>query len=485
MSPQRILPVLLLAGFSLYGLWFVPTAWSVRSSSTRPAAAVQSPSDVVAPERPGAAANPADVAAPAESAENAVHTVSQTPVAAQLAEERAPPTRVLPEAPSECDGTRTKPASAHVGSFNGVQWLELLPKEAELESKEMSVSAWVKWDGPESGEVASMQTLVASKASGCDANEEHYGLALFVNEWNTNSGQLYLSWGNAQSGCEELASAPNSLPPDTWAHVAAVLGGGAARLYINGVLAADTAQPALGRKRMVGALSAAGSGRPLPLRRPLRVGAHADKTHPLSGMLDELEVWHEALDAAAIRRLLCGGKAATELHARALVHLSFEARATPPETGVGLEPLADGREQRVGLRVGSGMQAPSRLKLKEASTKHRKKIKMGSVDDAPSRNVPKGEWPLEWVTAEEWTGREKPTAEAINASDALALVRREHVRNVFKRAWRSYEKYAWGMDELKPMSNRSHNWLGLGATLVDCLDNLWIFGTKEEFEPQP
>ena len=54
-------------------------------------------------------------------------------------------------------------------------------------------------------------------------------------------------------------------------------------------------------------------------------------------------------------------------------------------------------------------------------------------------------------------------------------------RNVFKRAWRSYEKYAWGMDELKPMSNRSHNWLGLGATLVDCLDNLWIFGMKGEF----
>ena len=194
MSPQRILPVLLLAGFSLYGLWFVPTAWSVRSSSTRQAAAgsaVQSPPDLVAPERPAAAANP--VNAPVKSAEDAVHTVSYTPVAAQPAEERAPPTRVLPEAPSECDGTRTKPASAHVGGFNGVEWLELLPKEAELESREMSVSAWVFWDAPQGGEVASMQTLVASKASGCDANEEHYGLALFVNEWNTNSGQLYLS----------------------------------------------------------------------------------------------------------------------------------------------------------------------------------------------------------------------------------------------------------------------------------------------------
>ena len=57
------------------------------------------------------------------------------------------------------------------------------------------------------------------------------------------------------------------------------------------------------------------------------MGAHADQTHPLNGMLDELEVWHEALDAAAIRRLLCGGEHAAELHARALVRLSWEARA--------------------------------------------------------------------------------------------------------------------------------------------------------------
>ena len=93
------------------------------------------------------------------------------------------------------------------------------------------------------------------------------------------------------------------------------------------------------------------------------------------------------------------------------------------------------------------MQAPSRLRLKESSAKHRKKLRAGAsgaADDAPARDVPKGEWPLEWVTAEEWTNRERPTAAQINASDALALVRREHVRNVFKRAWRSYEKYAWG-----------------------------------------
>ncbi|KAL3929833.1 MAG: hypothetical protein SGPRY_001792 [Prymnesium sp.] len=50
-----------------------------------------------------------------------------------------------------------------------------------------------------------------------------------------------------------------------------------------------------------------------------------------------------------------------------------------------------------------------------------------------------------------------------------------------KRAWDAYREHAFGADEIQPLSNRSHNWLYLGATLVDCLDNLWIMGLKEEF----
>jgi mannosyl-oligosaccharide alpha-1,2-mannosidase len=50
-----------------------------------------------------------------------------------------------------------------------------------------------------------------------------------------------------------------------------------------------------------------------------------------------------------------------------------------------------------------------------------------------------------------------------------------------RRAWNAYRTYAWGADELKPVSNRSHDWLRLGATMVDCLDNLWIMGLKKEF----
>jgi hypothetical protein len=39
-------------------------------------------------------------------------------------------------------------------------------------------------------------------------------------------------------------------------------------------------------------------------------------------------------------------------------------------------------------------------------------------------------------------------------SDKLARIRREHVREGMEHAWNGYKEYAWGSDELKPISNR-------------------------------
>ena len=50
-------------------------------------------------------------------------------------------------------------------------------------------------------------------------------------------------------------------------------------------------------------------------------------------------------------------------------------------------------------------------------------------------------------------------------------------------AWSNYKKYAFGKDELLPRSKRGHdNWGGMGTTLVDSLDTLWLMGMKEEFQ---
>jgi len=68
------------------------------------------------------------------------------------------------------------------------------------------------------------------------------------------------------------------------------------------------------------------------------------------------------------------------------------------------------------------------------------------------------------------------------AVDDLARVRRHHIRNAMKHAWEGYRKYAWGNDELHPQSNQGqNNWGGMGTTLVDSLDTLWLMGMKKEF----
>ncbi|VBB25261.1 unnamed protein product [Acanthocheilonema viteae] len=65
--------------------------------------------------------------------------------------------------------------------------------------------------------------------------------------------------------------------------------------------------------------------------------------------------------------------------------------------------------------------------------------------------------------------------------------RRQFIINMTKFAWENYRKYAWGFNELKPLSRSEHSASvfgsgKLGATIVDALDTLYIMGLKEEYE---
>ncbi|CCA71679.1 related to alpha-mannosidase [Serendipita indica DSM 11827] len=61
--------------------------------------------------------------------------------------------------------------------------------------------------------------------------------------------------------------------------------------------------------------------------------------------------------------------------------------------------------------------------------------------------------------------------------------RRETVREAFQHAYGAYERYAFGRDELKPLSNRTQNNLnGWGLTIVDSLDTMLLMGFDKEFE---
>lgn len=58
---------------------------------------------------------------------------------------------------------------------------------------------------------------------------------------------------------------------------------------------------------------------------------------------------------------------------------------------------------------------------------------------------------------------------------------------MMRHAWDNYVRYAWGKNELRPVSRRSHGAsifgsASLGATIVDGLDTLFIMGLDEEFK---
>ncbi|XP_077005070.1 endoplasmic reticulum mannosyl-oligosaccharide 1,2-alpha-mannosidase isoform X1 [Tamandua tetradactyla] len=60
--------------------------------------------------------------------------------------------------------------------------------------------------------------------------------------------------------------------------------------------------------------------------------------------------------------------------------------------------------------------------------------------------------------------------------------RQQAVISAFLHAWKGYRKFAWGHDELKPLSRSFNEWFGLGLTLIDALDTMWILGLEKEFE---
>lgn len=58
------------------------------------------------------------------------------------------------------------------------------------------------------------------------------------------------------------------------------------------------------------------------------------------------------------------------------------------------------------------------------------------------------------------------------------------VREELLYSWHAYEQYAWGHDELKPLSKQPRDWYGqsLLMTPVDSLDTLILLGCKDEAE---
>ena len=70
----------------------------------------------------------------------------------------------------------------------------------------------------------------------------------------------------------------------------------------------------------------------------------------------------------------------------------------------------------------------------------------------------------------------------LTANKGEIASRKDAVREVFQRCWKSYKDRAWTKDELAPISGGPKDTFGSwGATLVDSLDTLWIMDLKQDF----
>ncbi|XP_047274731.1 mannosyl-oligosaccharide 1,2-alpha-mannosidase IA isoform X3 [Homo sapiens] len=95
-------------------------------------------------------------------------------------------------------------------------------------------------------------------------------------------------------------------------------------------------------------------------------------------------------------------------------------------------------------------------------------------DKAPFRGLP----PVDFVPPIGVESREP--------ADAAIREKRAKIKEMMKHAWNNYKGYAWGLNELKPISKGGHSSSLFGnikgATIVDALDTLFIMEMKHEFE---
>ncbi|XP_014616321.1 PREDICTED: mannosyl-oligosaccharide 1,2-alpha-mannosidase IA isoform X2 [Polistes canadensis] len=71
--------------------------------------------------------------------------------------------------------------------------------------------------------------------------------------------------------------------------------------------------------------------------------------------------------------------------------------------------------------------------------------------------------------------------------DDVTHQRREKIKEMMKHGWDNYVRYAWGKNELRPITKKGHSasifgTSTMGATIVDGLDTLYIMGLHDEFK---
>ncbi|XP_078339202.1 mannosyl-oligosaccharide 1,2-alpha-mannosidase IA-like [Crassostrea virginica] len=150
-----------------------------------------------------------------------------------------------------------------------------------------------------------------------------------------------------------------------------------------------------------------------------------------------------------------------------------------------------GERQNFLVQVGRDRDLAKELNMpKQEAEKHKESIDMEKKKLADQLKVEKERKAEEEKAKERKVETEHEGGEGGQGgepSDPEVRKKRDKVREMMKHAWDNYEKYAWGANELRPISKRGHSAsifgsLSLGATIIDAADTLYVMELMDEYK---
>jgi hypothetical protein len=306
-----------------------------------------------------------------------------------------------------------------------------------LDHDSLFIGAWISLDA--SSDINDMRTVFSNKGTGCGAGSEQHGVSMYVNAWQTRDQKLYVEYGGPTSGCNKLDSGSYVLQPKVWYHVAAYFGDHVASLYINGEEIASSTNL---------------EGHVVQTLKPMLIGQYDGNQFPFSGNINYFTVVHSAVDHTDQRLNVV----------RAIMDVN-NAGTTTIQNLAALYPLTDSAQWKKNRNVAYNSVGKDHGKFIIPDVPVAKRV------DGVSYNLVDG------------TSEEPITDEMRRESDERGRAHAKEIVEGMKHAWGGYRAHAFGADELKPISGMSQdNWGGIGMTLVDSLDTLFLMGMKDEFK---
>jgi len=399
-----------------------------------------------------------------------------------------------PPAPPAAVAKPVTPDSSHSFEGSSSDSIKLLPAG---DSPNLSFSSWLYLPSAGYSAVSTIKSIAATRASGCFDDKEHDGFAFYVNEWETSNRQLRLEWTSTNpAGCVVLASDSNAIPLDKWVHVAFAFEAAAADgssperalLFLDGKLLKQTDA----KGRHLQAAPKAG----------LFLGMMTDGQFPLTGKLAYPVVTHNVITPAQLVHAMAQHTQDSFAKLATMAAKQLTAALVLSDTEPFVQDLGGKLKSVLTGRAPKGNTSPVDV------SKPMRSAVVGDYLPEKLKNlvIPETGYDFtkggnQWVPtflrteASKVVGpvtdnkalasgafSDEVSADELAASDANSAPRAAEVVEAMRFVWRGYKEKAWGADELRPRSGgRVDNWGGLGMTLLDSLDTMWLMGMKEEF----